>query len=104
MIYFQSKDQKHVLVLSPEEIGLLMNAQALITPDQLVFVAYTPDITWTALQLKEVFDSADPKLGIEKLAAILAEGIKRPQAKQAIDLAPEKPSEPQSKGPGEPAQ
>lgn len=102
MIYFQSKDEKHVIVLSPEEIGFLMNATAVISPDQFVFIAYSPDITWTALQLKEVFDGPDPELSMEKLAAILAEGLKRPQVKQAIDLAPEKPIE-NSQGPAEPA-
>ncbi len=79
MIYFQSKDQKHVLLLSPEEVGGIMHGELVVTPDNLVMVAYTPDGKWMVEELKKVFDGPDKQLTAEKFNQILREGLKRTQ-------------------------
>lgn len=78
MIYFQTKDQKHVLIVTPDGLEELKKGNALISSDGLVFVALTPDEEWTAEQFKKAFETGDKKLTAERMREILVEGIARP--------------------------
>jgi hypothetical protein len=85
VIYFESKDHKHVVIFSPDDIAALREGDALITPDAFVITAFTPDANWTAEQIKEVFADTEGTLTPAKLDAILKEGITRPEV---IDVVP----------------
>ena len=78
MIYFQTTDQKHVLIVTPDALEELKKGNALISSDHLVFVALTPDEDWTAEQFRQAFATGDKKLTAERMNEILVEGMQRP--------------------------
>lgn len=78
MIYFQTTDQKHVLIVTPDALEELKKGNALISADGLVFIALTPDENWTAEQFQKEFTTGDKKLTAERMKEILVEGISRP--------------------------
>lgn len=78
MIYFQTTDQKHVLIITPEGLEELKKGNALISSDGLVLVALTPDEDWTAEKFREAFATGEKKLTAERMREILVEGITRP--------------------------
>lgn len=78
MIYFETKDHKHVLIVTPDGLEELKKGNALISNDGLVFVALTPDEDWTAEQFRQAFATGEKKLTAERMREILVEGITRP--------------------------
>jgi len=77
MIYFTSKDEKHVMIIDHQTIHKLLIGDAVVSPDNLVIIAYTPDMAWTADELKKVFSDPEALLSPAKLDEILREGIAR---------------------------
>jgi len=53
-----------------------------VSPDGLVIFCYSPDIEWTAEQLKKIFEENDRKLYPEKLNELLTEGLLRPRVER----------------------
>jgi len=82
MIYFNTSDEKHVLIIDLEALDLLRQGNAVISPDGLVFVAISVDESWTAQQFQKEFTTGDKKLTAERMKAILAEGLLRPDPRK----------------------
>jgi len=96
MIYFTTKDEKHVLIIEPRSIEKLLAGDPLVTIDDKVIVAYTPDINWTKDELVKVFNAPESTITPEKLDEILKEGIARSQIARTDvpDTAPAPTTEP----------
>lgn len=77
MIYFRTSDEKHILIIDPATVELIKQGHAVISPDQLVFIAISPDEKWTAEQFQHAFTTGDKKLTAERMKEILAEGLLR---------------------------
>jgi hypothetical protein len=99
MIYFTTKDEKHLLIIEPRSIEKLLAGDPLVTIDDKVIVAYTPNISWTRDELVKVFNTPESTLLPEKLDEILKEGIafhSQPQTARTDvpDTAPAPTTEP----------
>lgn len=79
MIYFQTTDHKHVLVLEPTNLQRVQEGKIIVSPDSLVIVCYSPDILWTSEKIRKVFEEDEGKLTPEKFEVILTQGLLRPR-------------------------
>lgn len=76
-----------MLLLEPTNLARIQEGHPLPSPDSLVIICYSPDIEWTAEQLKKVFAENDRKLSPEKLTEILQEGLLRPRIERGEEQA-----------------
>jgi hypothetical protein len=78
MIYFTTPDEKHVLILSIDNLDRLRKGQPLASPDSKVLVCYTHDIAWFRNELLREFNTNNRTIATAKLDELLREGLKRP--------------------------
>ena len=76
MIYFTAADIR-VLVLEPENIERLKQGRPAHSPDNSVFLYYTPDSMWLAGKVQEIVDS-DGTLDVAAFESLVQEGLNRP--------------------------
>jgi hypothetical protein len=77
VIYFQSKDGKHVILLNHAELDLVKRGKPVVPHTNAVIIGYTPDEDWTKQQLLEIFNAEPHTLEPERLKELLLEGLKR---------------------------
>ena len=77
MIYFSTKDGKHVVVLDPANVAQLKSGDSLMTPDGIVIMSFTPDALWLSGELEKVFSGEEKVLTPVKLKELLHEGLAR---------------------------
>lgn len=82
MIYFTTPDDKHVLILSLDNLDRMRRGQPLASQDSKVLVCYTHDINWFRDQLLREFNTNDRTITTEKFDELLREGLKRPVVRE----------------------
>jgi len=78
VIYFTTPDEKHVLILSIDNLDRIRKGQPLASQDSKVLICYTHDIAWFRDQLIHVFNTNNRTIETAKLDELLRLGLKRP--------------------------
>ena len=87
MIYFQSPDQKHVVILNRAEITRIASGEILTSPDQLVLMGYTPNEKWFIEKLNSLFTEVG-QITHDSLLALMAMGRTIPPEVPAPQVNP----------------
>ena len=82
MIYMQSKDGQHVIILEPANLDHLRVGGIVKTPDakHSVCLAFSPDIVWTSQRLKHLVEGEG--IDVEGLERLLTESQHRPEVRE----------------------
>jgi hypothetical protein len=51
MLYFNTSNGQHIVILEPENLEALKTGQFAVSPNKAVMIAYTPDAEWLQDQL-----------------------------------------------------
>jgi hypothetical protein len=78
VIYFTTPDEKHILILSIDNLDHIRKGHPLASQDSKVLICYTHDMTWFRDQLLHVFNTNNRTIEVAKLDQLLREGLKRP--------------------------
>ena len=80
MIYFRTTDGRCCMVVELENLNRLVDGRPMKSPDEMVLVCYTPDMAWTAEQVRAL---GDPQMITgAQLAEIIDASSKRAKAKE----------------------
>lgn len=78
MIFIGMKDGSTLIILEPGNIERMRDGKPLISPDNRVMVAFTPDMEWTQDRIMEMLRNAGGKVDPKLVDDILRAGLNRP--------------------------
>lgn len=75
MLYFNTTDGQHIVILEPENLENISLGLYAKSPNKAVLITYTPDAAWLQDQLIANADKLDP----ETLDRLIKESQQRPE-------------------------
>jgi hypothetical protein len=75
MLYFNTIDEQHIIILEPENLEAVKAGQYAKSPNHAVMFAYTPDAEWLEEQLIANANNLTPEL----LDRLIKESQQRPE-------------------------
>lgn len=77
MLYFRTQDDRHILILEPENLEALQSRDFVKSPNNTVILALTPDAEWLQTELIARAGKISPEI----LEALLKESQTHPEKK-----------------------
>lgn len=75
MLYFNTRDGQHIIVLEPENLEAVRDGKFAKSPNRAVLIAYTPDAEWLGDQLVANAENLTPEI----LDRLIKESQQRPE-------------------------